>query len=212
MENPDNRLHRLSNQLVTLMGLVSVSVYYWLPQYMAIHWDRWGNPDTFVHKLMGAFLMPMFAILVVDGLRLIDRLSPEGFEVARFQRAWDATLAVITAFLSMNHYMMLGVALGAGIAVHRVVPFSVGLLVMALGFYLPQFKRNWWAGIRTPWTLASEAAWDETHRLAGPIWVVGGLALAITGLFAANFPLLWIAVWIALIGGTLYLAWSCRRE
>lgn len=212
METAEIRLYRLSTRLITLMGLVSMAVYYWLPQYMPIHWDRWGHPDRFVHKLMGAFLMPALSILVIDGMRWIDRLSPKGFEVARFQAAWDATLACIAAFLSAMHYMMLAVALGLAVPVHRVVPASIGLLVMAIGFFLPQFKRNWWAGIRTPWTLASEAAWDETHRAAGPLWVTGGLALALTGLFAASWPLLWLAVWAALIGATMYLAWSCRRD
>ena len=210
MEN--TRVRRLSSHLITLMGLVSLAVYHWLPELMPIHWDRWGHADRFVHKSLGAFLMPMLSIFVVDGLRLLDRLSPKGMEVARFQEAWDATLACLAAFLSGLHYMMLAVALGVGVAVHRVVPMAVGLLVMALGFYLPQFKRNWWAGIRTPWTLSSEEAWNETHRRAGPLWVVGGLAIALAGLFAASFPLVWMAVWLALIGGTLYLSWSCRRE
>lgn len=212
MKNNNVTLHRLSTQLVTLMGLVSIAVYYWLPDLMPIHWDRWGHPDRWVHKSLGAFMMPLFARLIIDGFRLLDRLSPRGMECARFQDAWDATLACLAAFMSLLHYMMLAVALGVGVAVHRVVPMAIGLLVMALGFYLPHYKRNWWAGIKTPWTLASEEAWNETHRIAGPLWVIGGLVLAITGFFASSQPWLWLLVWIALIGGTLYLSWTCRRE
>ena len=62
--------------------------------------------------------------------------------------------------------------------IHRAVPFSIGLLVTALGCYLPQFKRNWWAGIRTPWSLASEEAWNDTHQLAGPVFGDGVDGLA----------------------------------
>jgi uncharacterized membrane protein len=36
-------------------------------------------------------------------------------------------------------------------------------------------RRNSFLGIRTPWTLASDAVWDRTHRAAGRLWVVGGL-------------------------------------
>ena len=205
-------LSRLPFRLITLMGLVSLVLYHWLPDQMPIHWDRWGHADFFVHKSVGAFLMPLFAALICDGLRLLDRLSPAGMEVARFQDAFDATVACLAAFLTFIHLMMLAVALGCGIAVHRVVPFSIGLLVTAIGCYLPQFKRNWWAGIRTPWSLTSEQAWDETHRQAGPLWVTGGLLLAVTGWFAAALPWLWALVWIGLIGATLYLSWSCRRD
>jgi SdpI/YfhL protein family len=28
-----------------------------------------------------------------------------------------------------------------------------------------KLRRNFWAGIRTPWTFASDVAWERTHRL-----------------------------------------------
>ena len=38
-----------------------------------------------------------------------------------------------------------------------------------------KLRHNWFVGIRTPWTLASEEVWTRTHRLAAPIWVSGGI-------------------------------------
>lgn len=207
----ETSLHKLPTRVITAMALAGMALYPWLPGLMPIHFDRWGHPDVWVPKLLGAFVMPLFAIVLIDGVRLLDRLSPEGFEVGRFQDAWDATLTCLAAFLGLVHALILGSSLGLTLAVHRVIPMSIGLLVTALGFYLPKFKRNWWAGIRTPWSLGSEEAWNETHRRAGPLWVAGGLVLAGTGLVAANFPWLWVLCWIGFIGSTMRVSWECRR-
>jgi uncharacterized membrane protein len=38
-----------------------------------------------------------------------------------------------------------------------------------------KLRRNFWAGIRTPWTLASDVARELTHRLGGWLFVLTGL-------------------------------------
>jgi len=47
---------------------------------------------------------------------------------------------------------------------------------------MPKFKHNYFVGIRTSWTLASEDVWYKTHRFGGKVWVAAGLLL-ITSLF-----------------------------
>ena len=44
-------------------------------------------------------------------------------------------------------------------------------------------RRNFWIGIRTPWTLASERVWYATHRFAAKTMVVGAL-LSLAGVIA----------------------------
>jgi hypothetical protein len=46
-------------------------------------------------------------------------------------------------------------------------------------------KRNWFIGIRTPWTLSSDSVWDKTHKLGGKLFKVSG----IIALFGVIFPL-----------------------
>lgn len=45
-----------------------------------------------------------------------------------------------------------------------------------------QFRHNYFVGIKTPWTLASEEVWQKTHRFASRVWVGSGLVSALTGL------------------------------
>ena len=43
-----------------------------------------------------------------------------------------------------------------------------------------QIRSNFMMGIRTPWTLSSDLAWEKTHRLGGWLFMVAG-ALMIVG-------------------------------
>ena len=54
------------------------------------------------------------------------------------------------------------------------------LLAMGLSaFYMPKCKQNYTTGIKVPWTLHSQENWNRTHRLAGWIWIIGGVAMIV---------------------------------
>ena len=59
----------------------------------------------------------------------------------------------------------------------RFVIILLGLLFLLVGNYLPKCRQNYTVGIKVPWTLASEANWDATHRMAGKLWVAGGVLI-----------------------------------
>jgi uncharacterized membrane protein len=54
---------------------------------------------------------------------------------------------------------------------------GIGIALVLLGNVLGKVRRNFWLGVRTPWTLASDRVWYATHRLAGKTMVLGGLAV-----------------------------------
>ena len=60
-----------------------------------------------------------------------------------------------------------------------VVNGSVGLLFMLIGNYMPKCKQNYTTGITVPWTLHSQENWNRTHRLAGWVWIIGGVAMIV---------------------------------
>ena len=74
---------------------------------------------------------------------------------------------------------------------------ALPLLLAVLGNYLPKTRYNYVMGVRTPWTLSDERVWDQTHRLAGPLMMAGGVVVMGGGLageqvrkldFQATFP------------------------
>ena len=78
---------------------------------------------------------------------------------------------------------------GAQVNTAGFLTAGMGLVLAAFGNYMPKIRPNFMCGIRTPWTLASETVWRKTHRMAGPFWVAGGIAMALGGLFARGAAL-----------------------
>jgi len=74
-------------------------------------------------------------------------------------------------------------SLGYQIPVDRYVIMGIGLLFMLIGNLMGQLRHNYFVGIKTPWTLASQEVWQKTHRLSSRIWVGSGLVTVLTGLF-----------------------------
>lgn len=76
--------------------------------------------------------------------------------------------------VALHVVVVLG-SLGTPVDSGRGVSAVVAVFFVILGNSMGKLKHNWFVGIRTPWTLASEEVWNRTHRLAAPIWVTGGL-------------------------------------
>jgi uncharacterized membrane protein len=68
----------------------------------------------------------------------------------------------------------------------RVLAFGTFLWFALVGNVLGKIRRNFWLGVRTPWTLASDAVWVATHRLAARLMVSAGITGMISALFGAR--------------------------
>ncbi|MDL2325090.1 SdpI family protein [Ruminococcaceae bacterium OttesenSCG-928-A16] len=71
--------------------------------------------------------------------------------------------------------------LGARLPVGTIICVFIGGMFVVLGNYMPQFRQNFFCGIRTPWALANGAVWRKTHRLGGILFVVLGFVLVAAG-------------------------------
>ena len=91
--------------------------------------------------------------------------------------------------------MMYAIALGKAVDALLLMPLVMGVLFLIIGNYMPKCKQNYTIGIKIPWTLDNEENWNKTHRFAGFLWVICGIAIMITG-FLGSF---WIFLPIALL-------------
>ena len=82
-----------------------------------------------------------------------------------------------------------------------------GLLFIVIGNYLPKARQNYTIGIRIPWTLANEQNWNKTHRMAGYLWIAGGVLLILLGLIGI-FRLEWLLA-IIVVMVVIPAAYSC---
>jgi uncharacterized membrane protein len=64
----------------------------------------------------------------------------------------------------------------------------LGIVFAIMGWYMPKLHQNYFAGFKLPWTLENVDNWNETHKLAGKVWLYGGMVQAIGTLVLPSVP------------------------
>lgn len=194
----------VSTIFVLLILGVAVWVYPHLPAQAPIHWDAQGHVNGWAPRFWAAAI----PVLVMAGLAvmfaLLPVISPRKFEIRPFAHTYGIIVLATLAFMLVIGTVALLAGAGYPVSVQLVAPVAVGALLLVIGNFMGKFRKNFFVGIRTPWTLASDAVWERTHRfagwlfmLAGLVWIVGGLAhvtpaaLVVVTLVAALLPAAW---------------------
>lgn len=205
----------VSAAVVGVMLVVSSLAYLALPAdaQVPIHWGPDGQPDGHADKALGLFLLPGTTGFVAALLAVIPRIEPRRANLERSGKAYAATWIGVILLLGGLHLLAIAVTMGATLDLTRIVMAGTGVLFAVIGNYLPKVRPNYLMGIRTPWTLASDLAWDRTHRTGGRLFVALGLLLilaaiiGISGLALAILLIAGIVVLIAAMFGYSYRVW-----
>ena len=179
---------------------LSAAAFTHLPARVAVHWNANGAPNEFASRTVAACVVPAVMIALIALYAVIPRISPRGFEVEGSSRAYAAIALMILLFLLAVHVVIILTALRVAPSIGVIMPLLLGILFAVVGNYLPKMRRNFFIGIRTPWTLADEDVWYRTHRMGGVACVTAGVALMTIGPFVRGTALnvLLAAVVIAL--------------
>lgn len=200
--------------VLVLVSLVIGAVLYGrLPEAIPTHFDFDGRPDGHSVKLLAILLTP--AVLLLTGLVLgvLPRIAPKGYRIEPFRRVYIIFGIALLGLEFSDGMLELRSALGYHLDNNRAVILGTGFLLVVLGNFLGKVTRNFFVGIRTPWTLASPEVWRRTHRLGGVLFVVGGLGILTAGFLGtarARVVILPVVMAIALIL-TLYSYVVYRR-
>lgn len=165
----------------------SVWAYPRLPDVVTTHWNFKGEPDGYSSRLLAAGLLPLFLAVLPLIFRVLPKIDPKGENYAKFSEAYWLIANTVVLFLAGVHVAVLLNAMGTPIDINLVVGLGVGLLLMVLGNYLGKVQPNWFMGVRTPWTLASDTVWRKTNRTAGWLFVLAGLIIAVSS-FVPSIP------------------------
>jgi len=180
----------------------SVVVYPKLPETIPTHWNMDGQPDGWSPRSFGAFITPVILLTIWGFILVMPAIDPRGANYAKFGGAFAAIMDSLMLFVLGMHILLLRAGLGHPVAMERVAPFGIGILLIVIGNLLPRARPNWFVGIRTPWTLSSDRVWEKTHRFGGRVFVAAGFLIAMTALLWAQ------RVHVVLIGGMLIAASS----
>jgi uncharacterized membrane protein len=182
------------------------------PDQIPVHWNWAGEPDRFGGRFEGLFLLPLAAAGVYALLLFLPRLDPRRRNYDAFAGPFAIIRTVVVGLLLGLDVVALLWIRGERAHMNGLLAAEVGIALLLMGNYLPKVKSNWFVGVRTPWTLSSEASWRQTHRLAGWLFTVGGILTVVTALARPDFaPSVMIGAAVA-AGGTSvvysYFAWK----
>lgn len=170
-----DRANLLSYLFIVVAVAVSAWLYPGLPDPMPTHWNVRGEVDAHMPKPWGVVVLPLSVIFVFVIMRLIPVISPRGYKVARYNPFLNVFQVAIVGFMSMVTVLVLLTAKGIDVRLGQVIFAGIGLLFIIVGNYFRALPKNFFLGIRTPWTLTSDEVWARTHRLGGRLFVVMGL-------------------------------------
>ncbi len=180
--------------VILLAALASLVVYNRLPLVMASHWSANDQVNGTMPRFWGAFLMPLLALVMLGLFLLIPGIDPLKANIAKFRGFFNAFILLIMVFLLFIHLLSLAWNLGyQDFKMSMVILPAVGLLFVFSGVLIMRAKRNFFIGIRTPWTLSSDQVWDKTHRLGGWLFIGMGLITVLSALLGAA------AMWVLLV-------------
>jgi uncharacterized membrane protein len=179
--------------LIAAATIASVIAYPAMPERVPTHWNMAGDVDGWSSRFLGAWLMPLMMAVILIILRVVPLIDPRRANYAKFSGAYEAIVSVTMVFMFGLHLMLLAAATGSKVPVGRIVPGAVGLFFVFIGWLLPKAHPNWFIGIRTPWTLTSDVAWEKTHRLGGVLFAACGVATMIAALVVPE-QAIWILI------------------
>lgn len=156
-----------------------------LPETVPIHWNMHGEIDGYGPRAQVLFLMPALMAGLIVLFRMLQWLSPRRFEVDSFRATYLYIMALVVGFFGYLHGAILWSAQTGTVNPTRTVFGGIFLLLACLGNVLGRVRRNFWIGVRTPWTLASERVWNDTHRLAARLFFGVGILGAVAVFFGA---------------------------
>lgn len=160
---------------VLVMFGVAAWIYPHLPALTPTHWDAHGNVNGWMPRFWAAAIWPLTTFGLAVMFAVLPAISPRKFEIAPFARVYGIIALATLAFLLVVGTIALLAGAGHHVSVRLVAPIAVGALLMVIGNFMGKFRKNFFIGIRTPWTLTSDAVWERTHRLAGWLFVLAGL-------------------------------------
>lgn len=201
----------LSLGLCVLALGISAVLYGRLPDQVPTHFDALGNPDKWSDRFPGAVMMPLIMFGIWGMLWLLPKISPKGWRVEPFMDVWNRLQLAILAFMLLMHVGILGHALGWwGANLSRLIFGGIGLLFITLGNYLGKTTRNFFLGIRTPWTLASDEVWRRTHRLGGRLMVLAGVVFVVMAFTGASEIVFGATIVVATVVPVVYSFFAYR--
>lgn len=200
----------VSGAILLVMCLLAAYAWQALPAdaRMPVHWGIDGNVNGYAGKAFGLLLLPGCMLALMALFLVLSAFEPRRAHLSQSWKAIGAIWIGLSLFLLAIHSVMVWAALGHAVDVSLVIVLGMGVLLCVTGNYMGKVRSNYFVGVRTPWTLSSEVAWNKTNRLGGKMLVVTGALAIIAGLTLGMTVTLVVVMASVLVTAAITAAYS----
>ncbi|ADV60606.1 protein of unknown function DUF1648 [Isosphaera pallida ATCC 43644] len=203
---------RVTKELKVWGGSLAVLAATWIsagvgylvaPEMVPIHWNIHGQADGFGSPA-ALFLTPAIATAMLGVFAVMPWISPRPFQVNDFRSTFLDVVGLMTGLFAAIHALILAATFEAPIDVGRWLVGVMMVFFILIGNILGRVRRNFYIGIRTPWTIANERVWNDTHRFGGKVFVLTGVVGLGAILLGAPVWGIFVMALIAALGPVVY--------
>lgn len=151
-----------------------------LPNLMASHWNASGQVDGYMSKNMGIFFMPFLTLFLYFLFRFLPSTDPYKKNFSQFENYFYAFIVVIFSFFFYLYLLTLAWNLGFLFNLVQFLSPAFAILFYYCGVLIQKSRRNWFVGIRTPWTMSSDFVWQKTHQLGAKLFKISSLLILLS--------------------------------
>lgn len=201
--------------ILIIIASFGVGFYFYpqLPNVVASHWNEKGQVNGYMSKFWGTFLMPIISVFMFLLFILIPKIDPLRENIKKFRKYFDTFIFLIMLFLFVLYLWTISWNLGYRTNIIYFILPSTAILFFYAGILIEHSKRNFFIGIRTPWTLSSDTVWDKTHKLGSKLFKAAAL-ISLLGLIFIDwaFYILIFSVSAAGLYAVIYSYFEFKKE
>ena len=201
----ENKKTIIITGIVTLLPILA-GVILWdkLPETMATHFGT-SSADGFSSRVFAVFGLPLIMLGVHLLCAFVTAVDPRKKNISPKMYSLVLWLAPVISLIAAAAIYAWN--LGYEVDVTYVVQLLAGVGLLIIGNLLPKARQNYTIGIKTPWALANEENWNRTHRLAGWLWIAGGLVIIVLTFLGASVTWLIVVFAVMALVPYAYSAW-----
>lgn len=189
--------------MIALACGIGLLAYPYLPDPMASHWNAEGMADEYMPKFWGVALFPIVMALLYLFYVGIPKLDPLGKNIKSFRKDYDMFWLIMGGFFLYLMTLSLAWNFGYRFDFGAFILPALALIFFFAGELMEHSRRNWFIGVRTPWTLSSDAVWSDVNGKTGRLFKVAALAPIVAMIVAAPY-----SIFVAITPVVLVALWS----
>src|SRR3989339_184919 len=163
--------------VIGLTWVTAIVLYDGMPARMATHWNASGVADGYAGKVFALFLIPAIMLLLQGLFVLIPKIDPLRKNIEAFRSQFEGFALLLSAFMAYVFALTMLWSKGSVFSMTVALMPALAIMFYGIGSLLKGVKRNWFVGIRTPWTMSSDVVWDKTHALGSRLLKLSGVVI-----------------------------------